>query len=166
MKKLLLIAILVTSFISCNKTPKADKENLKNKTTNSLSIIKSPINFNSNTLAKRYKTVISEQYNKQDVNFASYYTLATWGCGSGCMSGVIIDTRDGIVYSMPENDKNWGGSGSNYIDSKKTSNLLLNTFVIQSATGESEETHKYWEWNENLKKFKFHKEEIKLVKKK
>jgi hypothetical protein len=35
------------------------------------------------------------------VNFAQYYILTTWGCGSGCLTGAAIDTRTGRVCWLP-----------------------------------------------------------------
>jgi hypothetical protein len=123
---------------------------------------KADIDFNSNPLAERYRTVITEKYNELEVNFSSYYVITTWGCGSGCVTGVMVDVRDGAVYSMPE-DKEWGGNGT-YIESEKESNLLVTVAVAQSPSGEREEIRKYWEWNEDSKEFKFLKEEPVLVK--
>ena len=95
------------------------------------------------------------------MNFASYYVIVTWGCGSGCVTGAMVDTRDGAVYSMPD-DKEWGGNGT-YIDSKKESEILLTVAVAQSPTGQIEETRKYWQWHEGLKKFEFDKVESVLI---
>ena len=122
---------------------------------------KAAVNFESDPVAKEYKTVISEKYNDLEVNFASHYIIATWGCGSGCVSGAMVDTRDGRVYPMPE-DEEWGGNGT-YIDSKKDSNTLLTVLAIQTPTGETEETRKYWEWDEGSKKFEFVKVETVLL---
>jgi hypothetical protein len=41
-------------------------------------------------------------------NFAGHYTIATWGCGTGCVSMAIIDAKDGSVYDGPFNDLGWG----------------------------------------------------------
>ena len=117
----------------------------------------------SNPKAELYRTLITEKYNKLDVNFASYYVITTWGCGSGCVTGVMVDARDGVVYSMPE-DKDWGGNGT-YIESKQESKILKTIAVARSSSGEIEENRKYWEWNENIKKFTFVKEESVVVKK-
>ena len=112
---------------------------------------------------KSNRTVITEKYNELEVNFASYYVIITWGCGSGCVTGVMVDIRDGFVHSMPE-DKDWGGNGT-YIESKKESKILKTVAVAQSSSGEIEEGRKYWEWTEDLKKYKFIEEESVLVKK-
>jgi hypothetical protein len=36
------------------------------------------------------------------VNFAGHFILTGWGCGTGCISGAIIDARNGRVYFPDE----------------------------------------------------------------
>ena len=153
MKKRLLILFLAISLVSCQERAKKDVDSETDQPSYTENILKADIDFKSNPLAEQYRTVITEKYNELEVNFASYYIITTWGCGSGCVSGVMVDIRDGIVYSMPE-DREWGGNGT-YIDSKKESKVLITVAVAQSPSGEIEETRKYWEWNEDLKNFKF-----------
>jgi len=153
---------LVISLVSCQERAKKDVESGTEILSYKENKLKADIDFKSNPIAERYRTVITEKYNELDVNFASYYIITTWGCGSGCVSGAMVDIRDGIVYSMPE-DREWGGNGT-YIDSKKEGKLLITVAVAQSLSSEIEETRKYWEWNENLKKFKFIKVEPVLLK--
>jgi hypothetical protein len=162
MRKLVVITLLAISLISCLDRTKKNVESSSAIPLNSEIIAKADINFKSNPIAERYRTVITEKYNELEVNFASYYVITTWGCGSGCVTGVMVDVRDGIVYSLPE-DKDWGGNGT-YIKSKKESRLLLTVAVAQSPSGEIDEIGKSWEWNENLKKFKFIKREPVQVK--
>ena len=162
MRRLLLITLIAISLVSCQDKSKKKEDSISTIPLNSERTVKADINFKSNPIAERYRTVITEKYNELEVNFASYYIITTWGCGSGCVTGVMVDTRDGIVYSMPE-DKEWGGNGT-YIESKKESKLLITVAVAQGPSGEIEEIRKYWDWNEDLKKFKFIKEESILVK--
>ena len=161
MKKFMLLTVLAISLVSCQDRTKKNVESSTAIPLNSEITGKADIDFKSNPIAERYRTVITEKYNELEVNFASYYVITTWGCGSGCVTGVMVDIRDGLVYSMPE-DKDWGGNGT-YIESKKESKLLITVAVAQSPSGEIEERRKYWEWNEDLKKFKFIKEEPVLV---
>lgn len=161
MKRLILTAFIAVSLVSCqDKTQK--KEDLNNSIpSNSEKMVKADINFESNPIAEQNRTVITEKYNELEVNFAGHYIITTWGCGSGCVTGVMVDIRDGFVYSMPE-DKEWGGNGT-YIESEKESTILKTVLVAQSS-GEIEEIRKYWEWDEGSKKFKFVKEESVIVK--
>ena len=162
MRRLFLITLIAISLVSCQERTKKDVESSSDIPVNSGITRKADIDFKSNPIAEDHRTVITEKYNELEVNFASYYVITTWGCGSGCVTGVMVDIRDGIVYSLPE-DKEWGGNGT-YIDSKKESKLLVTVAVAQSPTGEIEESRKSWEWNEDLKQFKFIKEEPVLVK--
>src|SRR3974390_3288697 len=34
-------------------------------------------------------------------NFAGHFTLATWGCGAGCVSFVVVDAAHGAIYRAP-----------------------------------------------------------------
>ena len=162
MRRLLLITLIAVFLVSCKDKTKQKEEPNSTIPLNSERTVKADINFKSNPIAERYRTVITEKYAELGVNFASYYIITTWGCGSGCVTGVMVDIRDGFVYSMPE-DKDWGGNGT-YIESKKDSKILKTVAVAQSSSGEIEESRKYWEWNEDLKKFKFLEEESVLVK--
>ena len=161
MRLFVLITFIAISLVSCQDKTKNKEDSIRTIPLNSERTVKADINFKSNLVAERYRTVITEKYNELEVNFASYYVITTWGCGSGCVTGVMVDIRDGFVHSMPE-DKEWGGNGT-YIESKKESKILKTVAVAQSSE-EVEESRKYWEWNEDLKKFKFIKEESVLVK--
>lgn len=59
------------------------------------------IDYKSHKIAREYKTVITEQYKSEGVNFAGYYCLATWGCGAPCAGCAIVDSRTGKVYPGP-----------------------------------------------------------------
>lgn len=161
MKKLFLITLLALSITSCQDRTKTERETettLSQKVENDG---RADINFESNPIAKEYRTVITEKYDALEVNFASHYVVVTWGCGSGCVTGAMVDTRDGSVYSMPE-DKEWGGNGT-FIESKKESNILFTVAVAQSPTGEREQTVKSWGWDEGLKKFEFENVETVVI---
>ena len=161
MRNLLLITLLALSTISCQDRTKTKQESVNTTSLGVENTTKADIDFGSNPIAERYRTVITEKYDELEVNFATHYVVVTWGCGSGCVTGAMVDTRDGSVYAMPE-DKEWGGNGT-YIDSKKESDVLLTVAVAQSPTGEIEETRKYWEWDEGLKEFQFDKVESVLI---
>ena len=161
MKKLVLITLLALSVISCQERTKTNQESVDAASLEVKSAAKADINFGSNPIAERYRTVITEKYDKLEINFAAHYVVTTWGCGSGCVTGAMVDTRDGSLYLMPE-DKEWGGNGT-YIDSNKESEVLLTVAVAQSPTGEIEETRKYWKWDEGLKKFEFENVETVLI---
>src|SRR5260221_7219653 len=87
------------------------------------------IDFKRNPDARTFRTRLSEAL-AGGVNFAGHYVVAGWGCGTGCISGAIIDARTGNVF-WPEQ---FGGIGvwygkDNYADEpvqyKKNSRMLV-----------------------------------------
>lgn len=144
--RILLIPIITIFLIVSCKDNDVQNQQLKKTTINSNDIpVKSIINFNSNPLGQKYKTLISEKYNSHDINFALHYVVITWGCGSGCVTGVMVDSRDGCIYALPQ-DKEWGGNGT-YIKTTKNSNILTSVLAIQSPEGKIRETEKFWIWS-------------------
>src|SRR5262244_2754969 len=55
------------------------------------------IDFKHNPDARTFRTRLGEAL-KEGVNFAGHYVVAGWGCGTGCVSGAIIDARTGSVF--------------------------------------------------------------------
>jgi hypothetical protein len=161
LKILVVVTLLLGAIISCQEKKITQKTRIST-TKDSEKIVKADINFMSNPLAKKYKTIITEKYKKLEVNFSSYYVLISWGCGSGCVTGAMVDVRDGFVYAAPI-DKDWGGNGT-YMESNKESEILKTVLVNQFSKEKIEKIIKFWVWNENLKKFKFLKEKSSLVK--
>jgi len=47
--------------------------------------------------ARKYRTMLRDGA-KEGPNFAGHYTIAQWGCGSGCVQFAIIDAKTGDVY--------------------------------------------------------------------
>src|SRR5690242_19062012 len=58
------------------------------------------IDFKNSPGASSFRTRLREAL-RGGVNFAGHYIVAGWGCGTGCISGAIIDGRTGRVY-FPE----------------------------------------------------------------
>lgn len=164
MKKILLSAIVTMSLIACKEnTEKPDatsseKSEIKDTTKEVKSEItfedyktefkesseKAKIDFKSNETAKGYETAISESYKDGKVNFAGNYIITTWGCGTSCISGVMIDVRDGKVYDLPHGEMD--GIGNSY-SSDKSSTLLVTGLYWQETIED------YWNWNESKKEF-------------
>ena len=121
------------------------------------------INFKANPDARSFRTRLSEGL-RRGVNFAGHYALVGWGCGTGCISGAIVDTRTGNVY-WPEQFNALGVlySDGNYADPpveyKKNSRLL----VIHGIPGEKDDDAPskpsgsyYYEWkNNSLRQVRF-----------
>jgi hypothetical protein len=49
---------------------------------------------------RSFRTMIREGTAKGP-NFAGHYTIVTWGCGSSCVSEVVVDAKTGKVHSLP-----------------------------------------------------------------
>lgn len=85
-----------------------------------------PPDFNTNPDAKRFITRIKEGCAK-GINFAGKYTLVTWGCGSPCQSGVIVNRETGKIYD--------GYGTSLGAEFRKDSKLLIsNVAAIDTQT--------------------------------
>jgi hypothetical protein len=49
---------------------------------------------------KMFRTAIREAA-RRGPNFAGHFTVAEWGCGSGCMSIAVVDAASGRVFDAP-----------------------------------------------------------------
>ena len=56
-----------------------------------------PVDLKSHKNARSYRTNLREAA-KQSVNFGGHFNLVTWGCGTNCNDGAIIDLRTGRVF--------------------------------------------------------------------
>lgn len=108
---------------------------------------KAPIKYNSNITARRYKTVITEAYNKEGQNFAGHYCFTYWGCGSPCQESALVDLEDGKVYDGP-------AASLAYAFKKNSTMLIVNP---PDSAGFYEDCAycipAIWIWNENKKLF-------------
>jgi len=59
------------------------------------------VDLASHPLAPRFRTRLREAVEKGP-NFAGRFTIASWGCGSGCVQYAIVDGRNGRVFFPPE----------------------------------------------------------------
>lgn len=82
--------------------------------------------FSTDPEAKMFKTRIKTGCEK-GVNFAGHYTLVTWGCGSPCQSGVVIDRKTGKIFS---------GYGTAFGSSfrKDSKMIIMNFYAIDTIT--------------------------------
>lgn len=49
---------------------------------------------------RRFRTTILDSVAKGP-NFAGHFTIAEWGCGSGCLQFVVVDLETGEVHESP-----------------------------------------------------------------
>jgi len=126
------------------------------------------IDFKKNPGARGMRTRLGEGL-REGVNFAGHYAIVGWGCGTGCISGAIIDTSTGIVH-WPEQlyAMGTGYAETGYVDKpieyKKNSRL----FILNGAPGQADENAPdkprgiyYYVWKKNsLHLLKFVKSNI------
>jgi len=84
-------------------------------------------------------------------NFAGHYTIAEWGCGSGCMSSAVVDAVTGKVFAAPfrvlsmplaENEGDHEFQGAVYqLDSR--------LFIADGCPEETNCGTYYYEWSGN-----------------
>lgn len=128
---------------------------------------KSPINYKSHTYAKQFKTIINRAYNAKKPDFAGYYSVASWGCGTACVEYAMIDRRNGKVSSLGDlayeasehglscddvpDGMLYGGHTFYY---KPNSRLLVEeSFCATNEQGQEVYLNKYLLWNEKSKSF-------------
>jgi hypothetical protein len=70
--------------------------------------------FNGNTpplvltrAAREFRTRLREAA-RDKPNFAGHFIVTTWGCGTECVQGAIIDARTGRVFMLPFSVCCWG----------------------------------------------------------
>lgn len=80
---------------------------------------------------RQFRTRIRERA-AQGPNFAGHFTIADWGCGTSCKSGVLVDARTGKVYDVPFGILGYGqalkyadGSETGGLDYRLDSRLLI-----------------------------------------
>jgi len=108
---------------------------------------KSPIDYASNSTAKRFKTVLTDSYSRSSINFAGYYSLIWWGCGSSCQQTALVDWRDGNVYDGPD-----ASHGFDFMENSRM--MIINPpdsagFYVDCIFGHPQ----IWIWNEATKSF-------------
>ena len=114
------------------------------------------IDFKRNREALSFRTRLSRGL-REGVNFAGHYVFVGWGCGTGCVSGAIVDGRTGEVF-WPEqfNALAVGYSDGNYADKpveyRKNSRLLVIRGIPGQASDAAPEKPAgdyYYEWRNN-----------------
>jgi hypothetical protein len=102
-----------------------------------------------NTLLSRtFRTVIRREV-AAGANFADHYTLASWGCGGGCVAFSIIDDLDGTVYDFPYTVSSFGIQDSG-VDWRRDSNAV---HVVGSLNEGNNLADRWYVWDgKSLKK--------------
>ncbi len=76
-------------------------------------------------------------------NFAGRYRLATWGCGSGCTAGAVLDKRTGITTELPFAAHRLMGTTYNPLQFRADSRLL----IVSGSLNEEREGTFYFLWD-------------------
>ena len=98
------------------------------------------VDINSDPIGKIYPTAIRYSIKYNGINFAGKYSVAEWGCGSGCQNGVIVNADTGHIYPLPE-------VMVNSYEARKDSRLLVqNPLTIGSGWMNDWFKIRYWEW--------------------
>lgn len=82
---------------------------------------------------------------REKPNFAGRYILTTWGCGTSCLMGAVIDAKTGRVYWLPGSICCWGyDTDENFepIVARLDSRLLVLSGMINEEEG-TNGTHFY-----------------------
>jgi len=92
------------------------------------------------------------------LNFAGHYTVAEWGCGSGCMSVAVVDAASGKVFpgpfkilSMPMAEGEGGREYQGAVYQRKS-----RLFIADGCPEEARCGTYYYEWNaDKFKQLRF-----------
>lgn len=98
--------------------------------------------------AHRYRTLLREAA-KDKPNFSGHFTIAIWGCGSGCASWAIINRLNGKVWfppfyvSVPSPCSEELGNCMQDIEFKANSELV----IVTGARNERGGGRYYYRWH-------------------
>lgn len=87
-----------------------------------------PPNLRTHKNARLFRTALRNAA-KEGINFAGHFVLTSWGCGSSCTVGAIINGKTGEVFFPKQLDgfwwQFWNGDPSNPVGFQKNSRLLM-----------------------------------------
>lgn len=129
-------------------------ENKECEVENSLKSNKAKIDFKSNDGSSYFKTRLTDGYYSGEVNFANYYIAITWGCGTSCIDGKMIDVRDGKIYDLPLGED---VTFSMYDSDQEKISFTANSNIITVISGReiirdeiTDDVLSYDQWNYNI----------------
>ena len=112
---------------------------------------KAPLDFENNEAAWMFRTRIKDAYQSEKIDFAGYYISVLFGCGAGCISGFIIDTRDGKIYELPLGEENMCFYDIDRAVCKPDSRLFISAICRETDYGEF--FYIAYLWDEENKEF-------------
>jgi hypothetical protein len=114
-------------------------------------------NFKTDPAARMYKTMIKDACANDSITFAGHYTIAEWGCGSGCGGMAVVDRITGRIYFSTNYipfDTLDGHYGIRY--QKDSRLIIVNSFLLDDYPGYSlvagiysEQKLGFYIWNGN-----------------
>ncbi|MEY3320798.1 MAG: hypothetical protein RLZZ417_381 [Bacteroidota bacterium] len=120
---------------------------------------KVPVSYQSHPLGLKYKSLITEQYKKGEINFGGHYIVILWGAGSGLSKGVMVDVLNGKIHKLPLSYEN--SYRGTYHD--QNNNILFNKhsslfICYKSKANELDYNqvdldYSFYNWNEASKLF-------------
>ena len=113
---------------------------------------KAPLDFDSNSGAKYFKTRIIEAYKDNTVDFAGHYIGVVFGCGASCIMGFMIDVRDGKIYDSPLGEDNMCFWALDMNICRPNSRLFISAICKETEESKTVYYNSYV-WNEEQKKF-------------
>lgn len=123
MKAMLITILFVTSFIFTFGHAQAGSPKFSHYPVSNIYVGQSaPVDF-SNREAYEFKTRL-RQAAKGSANFAGKYVLTTWGCGSSCVMGAVINRKTGNISFLPGSICCWEGEDS-MVQFRLNSRLLV-----------------------------------------
>jgi hypothetical protein len=94
-----------------------------------------PIKFAGNKDARMFRTRLTEARN-EGVNFAGHFIFASWGCGTSCLQGAIIDASTGEVFFPEElSVMSFGMGGDEIPDEPLQFRKDSKLFILHGYTG-------------------------------
>lgn len=113
---------------------------------------------------KPLKTHLINTHKDGEIGFAGNYMVGMWSCGTGCVSGAMIDKRTGKIYDFPVSNIDYRCYSSEETPDDEdiffypNSRLLITTSCEQDedTNGYAKQTFTYFisVWNEKSKTFK------------
>jgi len=88
--------------------------------------------------ARTYRTRLNEAA-RQKPNFAGHLIVTTWGCGTECVMGAIIDAGTGRVFMLPTTLCCWGANVDekfNPVEFRPNSKLIILTGARNEKEGD------------------------------
>jgi hypothetical protein len=119
-----------------------------------------------------FRTRITDAYKHGEIGFGGSYVVTMWGCGTGCISGAMIDKKTGTVYGLPVGEDTPLELGCYSVEDEMTderlhfypdSRLFITRNCEQEQIAETDTaiqklTYFVNVWNEKTKKFELIKE--------